>query len=333
MIKIKLKAFKMFPSEDITKEVFSKMINENIKNCFRYTQSNQNYVYGIETEENKYVLRMALPEKTILVNSAIIIQEKLLALKIPVAKFIKFDLEGKYSPFLSLLMKCEPGTDLCNIYNKLSIVQKENLAKEIFNLQKATNGFLESPKYGFAYLNEYGIINSNPYDSWFHYIQKSIEFHINQIKKTNIINLDNVETIYNLVERYEQNLNEIKPLAFLRDISERNVLIHNNKISAIVDIDDMGFGDSLLVVALTEVALLEKGYDNIYTQHWKNQILKESNNYLLVEQRYQIYKILYSLSFIRSVGVKTSNNQTVNLNIEKLQNIINESIKTLEHLK
>lgn len=323
----------MFPTKDIAKQIFSSMMNENIKNCFRYTQSNQNYVYGIETENNNYVLRLALPEKTILVNSALTIQEKLLALEIPVAKFIKCDLEGKYSPFLALLMKCELGTDLCNIYNTLSTVQKENLGEEIYDIQKKTNGFLESPKYGFASLNEYGIINSNLYDSWFHYIQKSIEFHINQIRKNNIVSLENVETIYNLVQIHEKNLNKVKPLAFLRDISERNVLIHNAKISAIVDIDDIGFGDSLLVVALTEVALLEKGYDNIYTQHWKSCIVKESDNFLKVEQRYQIYKILYALSFIRSVGVKTSNNQTISLNINTLHNILNKSIQILSYLK
>lgn len=58
------------------------------------------------------------------------------------------------------------------------------------------------------------------------------------------------------------------PKAFLGDASERNVIVDHGKISGIIDVDEMFFGDPLFVVGLTYVALETEGHDTLYPDAW-----------------------------------------------------------------
>jgi hypothetical protein len=45
-------------------------------------------------------------------------------------------------------------------------------------------------------------------------------------------------------------------------------MVHNGKISGIIDVDELCFGDPLLVIALTSTFLKLEGYDSVYTDYW-----------------------------------------------------------------
>lgn len=59
----------------------------------------------------------------------------------------------------------------------------------------------------------------------------------------------------------------VKPIPYLDDISTKNLLIHNGKVSGVIDIDWMGFGDVLTFVAMTAVALLNMESDTKYVDY------------------------------------------------------------------
>ena len=61
----------------------------------------------------------------------------------------------------------------------------------------------------------------------------------------------------------------VRPTAFLGDITTKNVLVHEGKLSGIVDVDEICYGDPLFVVGLTHMALLAMGADTDYTTGWR----------------------------------------------------------------
>lgn len=56
------------------------------------------------------------------------------------------------------------------------------------------------------------------------------------------------------------------------DISTKNLLIYEGKVSGIIDIDWMGLGDMLTFVALTKVALLNMDSDTKYIDYLLDEV-------------------------------------------------------------
>lgn len=312
----------MIPTEEIAKEIFQRMYGEPAIGCFRYTASNQNYVYGIDTGKRQYVLRLTLPEKKELVLSALNLQSIMEGLDVPISKFIKEDLDGKHSPFLSLLMNRMPGQDIIHIYSQLNTVEKLQMAKQIYEIQKKTTGFMMGSGYGRSFFYNNLPTNQTLFTTWSADIFQNIHYFIEKLHKTGLIHIPNENKIYSIMDKLKANLDTVLPTAFLRDIGERNVLVKQGRITGVIDIDDICFGDSLLVIALTHIALREKGYDTEYTDAWQNLLNLDSN----AQDRLELYKIFYALSFLRLHGQKTTNNQDTHLNTNLLLEELNKSI-------
>jgi len=54
----------------------------------------------------------------------------------------------------------------------------------------------------------------------------------------------------------------LRPVSYLDDISMKNLLISGGRVSGVIDIDEVGFGDPMTFVALTRTALLGMGRDD-----------------------------------------------------------------------
>src|ERR1700733_4718756 len=93
----------LIPNEEIAATVVTAMTDEKVSSSIRMTTGDQYFVFDIKTANSEYVIRMTNDNHKNKFLSAIYWQEKLLPLGIPLAKFIKTDLEGMYSQFPALL--------------------------------------------------------------------------------------------------------------------------------------------------------------------------------------------------------------------------------------
>lgn len=83
-----------------------------------------------------------------------------------------------------------------------------------------------------------------------------------------------------------------KPIAYLDDISTKNLLIHRGQVSGVIDIDWMGVGDKLTYVAMTYMALLNMGCDTDYV------------TYLLEEMKvFAFYSLAFCVDFMGERGM------------------------------
>jgi len=306
-----------FPDETIAASVVTSMTNEKVISSTRMTTGDQYFVFAVKTEKSEYVIRMTNSEHKDKFISAIYWQEKLIPLGIPLAKFIQSDLDGKHSPFPALLMMRLPGDDLCNIYSSLTSSDKKNLAREMVKIQSATSTLPDGLSYGIAA----SLIQVTGDKSWYDFLMNRLQFFTQCIKENAIFDENLVAEVISIAKTMEEELRAIPARPFLWDASERNVIIHQGKISGIVDVDDMCFGDPLFVLALTYTALENEGHDTLYTDYWADALQLDKN----AKRRLAFYRLFYAVTFMRKHSMTTTNRQKVIFDVDRLNNIFQQA--------
>jgi aminoglycoside phosphotransferase (APT) family kinase protein len=314
-----------FPTEDTAALVVTSMIGEKALSSERLTTGDQYFVFAVKTTNAEYVIRMTDEKQKDKFCSAIYWQEKLLLLGIPLARFIQADLDIKYSPFPALLMNRLPGDDLCNVYSSLTKTDKKNLANEMVRIQAAMNALPDGKGYGIA--ESYETIPQDK--TWFDFILNRLNLFRDIIKEAAIFDIKNVEYVITLTKKLQNEFDKISPRPFLWDASERNVIVYKGRISGIVDVDDMCFGDPLFVIGLTSTALESEGYDTLYSDYWAEALLLNKASQL----RLAFYRLFFTIVFMRKHTMTTTNNQKIAFNIERLDKIFQQSLTRVEELR
>lgn len=309
------------PNEIIASSVVHSMTGEKSQSIMRIETGDQNFVYAVKTDAAEYVIRMTTVSYKSKFLSAIKWQKLFLPIGVPVAEFIQSDLDGKYSPYPALLMPRLPGDDLINVYPNLSDTEKKNLANEMVKIQALCSKLPENAGFGVADSYDY-----TPEDkTWFSFILNRLHLYKKIITKNGVFNHDLVTPVIQLSKKLEDNFSIIRPTPFLWDASERNVLVRDGKITGIVDIDDICFGDPLLVIALTSTCFELEGYDTHYTDYWADALHLDK----AAQDRLNFYKLFYAVAFMRKHGIQTANDKMAMYDIERLINIYRRSIERI----
>jgi len=312
------------PNEEIASNIVEAMTNEKALSSIRMTTGDQYFVFAVKTINSEYVIRMTDAHHKNKFNSAIYWQNKLLPLGIPLAKFIKTDLDEVYSQFPALLMPRLPGNDLINVYSNLTDIDKRNLAQEIVKIQNATTILPEGLSYGI--MDNYDHISEDK--SWYDFLLNRLQLFKELITKAAIFDVSLVSKVISITNDMEDNLRAIRSTPFLWDASERNVIVCNGKISGIVDVDDLCFGDPLFVLGLTYTALENEGYDTVYPDYWMRALNLDQK----AKIRLEFYRLYYVVVFMRKHATTTTNCQKVIFNVQRLENILQRSLLKIKEL-
>lgn len=238
-----------------------KMILQICSNCFdeepgkieRCAVGQGNYVYIVEYINEKYVIRCS--EEYNAYENAIYWLEKLKAIDIPVPQIIG---RGKFEIYEYLILTYIEGKDIGLVYSQLNEDEKRAIAKEIVHIQNKV-----------ASLELHDVATDW---TWREVINDTLERARERIIQNGYyFQVEKVEALFEQSVELEDYFASIKPIAYLDDISSKNLLINNGKISGIIDIDWMGIGDKLTYVALTNMALLNMEYDTNYINRIKDE--------------------------------------------------------------
>ena len=99
---------------------------------------------------------------------------------------------------------------------------------------------------------------------WAHIIRAEERIKNNRIFSKKYVNIVKIYFKY-----FEEYFSRIKPLPFFDDLTTKNVLIDNGKISRKVDIDWIFLGDRLYAITLCHTSLLNMNCDLSYINYWK----------------------------------------------------------------
>lgn len=287
-------------NEEVIFQLCMKCLSEKPKSIERCTVGHGNFVYIVECSGVKYVIRCSLERNAY--ENTIYWLEQLSSIEIPVPKVVA---KGMLDEYDYLILTYFEGNDIGLVYTQLSDEDKKEIAKDIVHIQNQ----VETLK----------LENVDPQWSWSSVVNDMLERAGERIVKNGYFELEKVERVGILTEQMNEYFVSVKPVAYLDDISSKNLLIHNGRISGIIDIDWMGIGDKLTYVALTNMALLNMEYDTKYVKY----ILDEMHVNKMQKKAFLFYTLMYCVDFMGERGMQFMD-KTVEVNeqiIDRLNSI------------
>lgn len=282
--------------------IFENEMNIKTVNIERCSVGIGNYVFLISTDNNKFILRCTKEKKAY--NETIHWLSKLTECSIPIPKVLCY---GEYNYYTYLILSYIEGDDIGNVYGDLTDNEKKQIAKDVIAIQ------LKVSKLTITVTSEW---------NWNSIIDETIERAYERISINNYFDLSKIDEIKCLQKELKDYLNSVNPIPYLDDISTKNLLIHNGKLSGVIDIDWLGIGDVLTFIAMTRVALLNMGMDTRYVEHLLDELHPNEMEY----RAFVFYCLLFCVDFMGERGMNFLDkvipvNQDI---INKLNKIYNE---------
>ena len=287
-------------NEEIISQICFDNFSEIPSTIERCTVGQGNYVYVVECSGVKYVIRCS--EECNPYEHTVYWLKKLLSIEIPVPKIIG---KGKFEEYEYLILSYFEGKDIGLVYLQLKDDDKKAIAKEIVDIQNKVAA-LELDNVATDW-------------SWRALINDILDRARERIVQNGHFQAEKVEFLFEQAEQLEEYFTRVKPIAYLDDISSKNLLIHNGRISGIIDIDWIGIGDKLTYVALTNMALLNMRYDTDYVTY----ILDEMQINDIEKKAFLFYTLMFCVDFMGERGMKFMD-KTIEVNeeiIDKLNDI------------
>lgn len=301
----------------ICDDVFNGKPTEIIRN----TVGLAGYVYTVVFNDTKYVIKIS-DDKNLIIGSTYWLN-KVKDLDIPTPCVIAENMSN--APYY-FVMSFIPGKDLGLVYSSLLKSEKKIIAKKIIGFQKEIKK-LPMAK-GFGSLNSYED-SENICSSWEESLLNDINRAEEGIIKNGIFSVEYVMKLKKIMPYFKEYFNSIKPVPFLDDITTKNVLIHEGKLSGIIDLDWISFGDEVLFLGLVTMALLSMKADLDYADYLKD----EMNLNELQERALKFYVLMFCVIFMSEKGMCFNQTEPMKVSEEDkmlLQEIFNRYYEELE---
>ncbi len=284
------------PNELLATELISRHYQSGIKKIERFETGLCHYVYDVELDsDEKLVIRIADAEGKKELKGGIYWYGQLIIYGLPLPEIYFSDLEAD-QPYV--IMQRLPGKDLHFVYDELTDLQKASLAERISDLQNLSQKLPPAKGFGYALSYEDETLERNK--NWKDVVLESLQAARKGITANGVFTNKYPDLLASGLNKFTQYFDSIKPRPFLDDITNKNVIISNGKLSGIVDIDSVCFGDKLYHLALTRMALLARKSNMDYVSYL-------TDLYELSDEQYEVldyYTAVFCAVFMAEVGAK-----------------------------
>lgn len=273
----------------------------------RFTTGLCHSVYSVEYPEKKYVFRIASEEHRNTLKWSLYWIKKIDHLNIPIPKIV---VDGTHNEIPFVIFHHIPGKDLWDVYSELSLPQKREIVKGLVSAQKMIETL--PAHHGYGYLTSYE--DESYKNTWKEAVLKHLGRSRKRMQENGVFDPAMVDVVEWKLEKYNKYFARIKPLPFLEDTSTKNVLIHEWKLSGIVDIDYLCFGDKLYIVALTNMALISTNANTDYIDFWKEELCVTPEQ----EKILDLYTLIYCLDFMSGIGMQFNKSEPLKSSEEEI---------------
>ena len=255
-------------------------------------------VYRVQTESGGYVLRVTGQENQAYYFGSVQWLPALSKLGIPAPDLLR---HGPYGDGFYALISLIPGQDLGDVYPTLSEDEKRGIVKELSEIQRKVARLPMSGLYGYPQSADCS------FPTWRGYLKSLVDRAYTRIVKNNVFDPAVCARVTARMNALEDYFRAVPPAAFLDDITTKNVLIHNGKLSGIVDVDEVCYGDALLVIGCTHMALLKTQADPRYVSYWLEAINADEAQ----RNAAAFYTLLFCVDFMGEQGMRFDNGAVV----------------------
>ncbi|MBI9031516.1 phosphotransferase [bacterium] len=267
------------------------------------------YVFLIRFENKKeLVIRIGSQESENLIISGIYWNKYLSNIDLPIPKLYHYNMDIDH-PYM--IMEKIEGLDLAYVYDTLSGKDKLKLAREIVSIQNLVSQLQPNDYYGYAEKYFDPKLSSNT--SWKQVIYQAIMRAKRRIEETHSFELIFSELLLSKLPKFDSYFSKIKAKAFLDDLTTKNVMVKDGKLTGIVDIDQVCFGDKLFHLALTRMALLSQNSSTDYVDF----IIDEYNLDSEEREVLDFYTSVCCLDFMSEIGHNFNKDKDISADSER----------------
>jgi hypothetical protein len=305
------------PDESIARGIARELCGREPESVRRFSMGIGHWVYDVGVAEGeKLVVRVGSPDQHEDFAGAVHWSRQLRPIGVPLPSLLA---TGKHDHFPYMVLERLAGEDLGLVYDQLALEQKKAIAAQIFRVQRRVASLGEGRGYGFVRAPD-----SPHRSSWRRVIDDSIERSRSRMASAGSLFSRVLETVSKSAGRLDDYFSRVRPTPFLDDTTTKNVLVHCGRLTGIVDVDWICFGDPLLTVALTRASLLGSGRDLAYTDHWCELFAPS----LEQQAALRFYTALFLLDFMSELGHRFNRDTpTITLaEVERLEILLQEQL-------
>ncbi len=303
------------PREELAVRIGRAVLGEQIRSATRFPTGLHHWVYEVIPERlNPVVVRIGARESRDDLAGAVFWEKRLRPLGVPVARILHTDLSMERFGFPFMVLDRLPGTDLGSVYRSLGTDKKRTLAGQMVDLQHLAAQLPDAP--GFGYALDYR--GRGLRKRWNDVLRDDLRRSSRRIEAGNLVDHTWATRVESRLAQVEHQHASVRPRAFFHDITTKNVIIDDGKLSGIVDVDSMAFGDPLLTVALTRTSLLSRGEQTDYIDFWCEAMGMREHRELVLD----VYTALFALNFLSELEQAFNRDASAPVDPEYLDRLI-----------
>ncbi len=282
------------PTEQDAAAIVHAVLGQPVVTTRRFPTGLCHYVYEVVTDSQQLVVRIARPDTHVFLAGGVYWSRLLRPMGLPLPTLVYADLEAKLVPFAFMLLERLPGTDLGHLYHTLTRDEKYAIASDIVRLQAQVSALPHRARFGYAN----SLREPPPYRTWIDVVHQSLDRSRQRIERAGIVDPGHVTRVRQHTAHFESYLAQVVPTAFLDDTTTKNVIVNYGRLSGVVDVDVVCYGDPLWTVGLTQMALLNQGADLDYITAWTELL------HITDEQQaaLQFYCAVFCVDFLGELG-------------------------------
>lgn len=254
------------PGSDDAARLAERALQVSVTDVTRFATGLDHFVYDVLLADGRRVVARLSARGPVALYGAVEWSRRLRRLGVPLPAILYADLAAEHTPFAALLLERLPGTDLGHVIDDLSPDQLHSIATGVVDAQRRTATLQRGV--GFGYVAS--PVGPFPHARWTDVVAGSLARSRERIERAGVFDIERVAELETRLDAHRPYLDRVEPVPFLDDTTTKNVLVHDGRLSGIVDVDVVCYGDPLWTLALTRMALLSGEHALTYTTIWQD---------------------------------------------------------------
>jgi aminoglycoside phosphotransferase len=250
------------PSAELAIRIATEVTGHTPTRTRRFTTGARHFVFEVQfADPPPIVVRIGSQAAQAEMVGAVHLSGLLKPLGVPLPAILAEDVRAEL-PWLAL--ERLPGTDLGAVIATLSDEQLEQIAAEVASVQAITGKTGSAGRYGYA-----AVPQQAPYAAWTQVLEANLDRSRKRIAAAGLFDVALVDSVQAVLRANCHQIDQIEPTPFLHDTTTKNVIVTSTgRLSGIVDVDDLCYGDPRYPAALTLAALMADAGPVQYVSAW-----------------------------------------------------------------
>jgi aminoglycoside phosphotransferase len=276
-----------------------RLLGSRAVSVVRFTTGRCHWVFDVRLETGaSVVLRMTTASLRPAMRGALYLNELLRPTGVPLPRVLHADLDAT---FPTLVLERLAGTDLGHVMASLDGKTLEGIAGRVAEAQGIVSQLPSAGRYGFAVKPEMAMCAS-----WPDVLAGNLARSRRRLSGTELFPLDTADRVEALLGIVHSEATQVSAAPFLHDTTTKNVIVTlDGRLSGIVDVDDLCWGDPRFAVALTLAAVQAFGGSQQYVAAWMRLAGFRD------DRLFRAYVALFVLDLLSEQGTASNGNEVV----------------------